>query len=140
MARNVKRIRVVGGWLLALLLAGCSVAVQPASRQQLVENLGPIVELEKRAALLTKSVEVLASIGKIREIDAQALKESLDVYFVYHRAATVLLAEGRINAYKSHVAQAGKELDSVEVRLLDLARRSAGEDEAEKGRARIMEF
>jgi hypothetical protein len=105
-----------------------------------VENLGPIVKLEERASLLTKGIEALASHGQIGQEDAEALKESFDVYFVYHRAATVFLVEGRIDAYKSHVALAGKELDAMEMRLVNLARRSGDDEPAAKQRMRILEF
>lgn len=137
--RKRNKLAVAGGWLLAPLLAGCSVT-QPALRERLVGNLGPIVKLEERAKEMSQNVEMLALLGKIERHDAQALKENYDVYYVHHEAAAVYLAQGRLEAYRSHVELAEKELDAMELRLKGLIPSSAEEPRAEKPGGSVVEL
>lgn len=109
---------------LGTVLIGCSYqgAGNPLpARDSIVENLAPIVALEQRANRVMLSLQKLAVFGAIGDGEVKNLKEHYDVYYVHHKAAAVLLAEGDIENYHSHVRLAVKELDSMEMKMRTLA-------------------
>jgi hypothetical protein len=106
-------------FLFTVFVAGCS-PIREVSRDRLVENLGPILEVEERANRAMRGIEKLALLGEITDTDMKKLKEHYDVYYVHHKAASVFLAEGNIRSYESHVGLAKKELDSMEEKIRTL--------------------
>lgn len=109
---------------LGTVLLGCSyqsAGNTPPARDRIVENLAPIVGLEQRANRVMLTLQKLAVLGAIGDGDVKNLKEHYDVYYVHHKAAAVLLAEGDIENYHSHVRLAVKELDSMEMKMRTLA-------------------
>jgi hypothetical protein len=100
-------------------LAGCA-PLGEVSRDRLVANLPPILEVEERANRAMRGIEKLALLGEITDKDMKQLKEHYDVYYVHHKAASVFLAEGNIRSYESHVGLAKKELDSMEEKIRTL--------------------
>ncbi len=110
-------------WFLppGLLLSGC-LSAQPVPRQQIVDNLKPIVEIETRANRITLVIQKLAMLGELKKTDQRALKEHFDVYYIHHKAAAVFLAQGDLVGYESHINAADKELDGIESKLRLLAR------------------
>jgi uncharacterized protein YcfL len=105
--------------ILALVVIGCS-QVRPVTRNQLVENLAPIVEIEGRSSDLTMLYQRLKLIGWIKDEDSRALKEHYDVYYIYHKGAVVSLAQGDVETCKSLVRLADQELKSIETKLKSL--------------------
>lgn len=112
-----------------LLAFGCaqnnSSSQEPASRQEVVKNLEPIVEVEERSRVLTTAMQQLPYLVEIRTEDAKKLKEHYDVYYVHHNAATISLAQGNFNAYRGHLKVASAELDSIEAKLKTIIKNSS---------------
>ena len=98
------------------LLSGCA-QVNPAPRDQLVENLAPIRKIEAEASKLTFVYQKLAVSGFVNNVDQEKIREYYDVYYIYHKAAAVSLAEGDVESYKSYVDLAGEELDRIEAKM-----------------------
>jgi hypothetical protein len=121
--------------LLPLLAVGCAtqthrdMAQQPVARQQVVDNLEPIVKVEERVRKLTRVMQHLPLVVNVKAEDAKKLKEHYDLYSIYHTAATISLAEGNFQAYKSHLQVASRELDSLEARLHTVVNNGAAESE-----------
>ncbi len=111
---KLNRVALVLG--LGLLFTGCS-TIGPISRDQIAENLAPILEVENRVNRAMSGVQMLGSVGEISDKDAEKLKAHYDVYFVYYHAANVYLAGGDIESYKSHIEMAKKELVAREAIL-----------------------
>ena len=101
---------------LGLLFTGCS-TIGPISRDQIAENLAPILEVENRVNRAMSGVQMLGSVGEISDKDAEKLKAHYDVYSVYYHAANVYLAGGDIESYISHIEMAKKELAAIEAML-----------------------
>ncbi len=116
--------------ILLTLVGGCrqasSASREPVSRAKVVENLSPIVDMEKRGIELTLAMQKLPLVATVSPEDARAIKEYYDVYYVYHNAAATSLAEGDMQAYRNHVRAGSKELDSLEAKLKDVLKRSSG--------------
>lgn len=102
--------------VICLLLGGCS-QIDPAPRDQLVENLAPIREIEQEATKLTFVYQKLAVNGLVNDEDKKKIREHYDVYYIYHQAAAVSLARGNVESYKSYVDLAGEELDRIEAKM-----------------------
>jgi hypothetical protein len=119
---------VLPGILFPLLIFGCaqtqSASREPVSREEIVQNLNPIVKVEERGRKLTMVMQQLPLVVDINEEDVQKLKEHYDVYYVYHNAATISLAEGKFQAYRDHLKVASHELDSIEQRLKNVVEKS----------------
>jgi hypothetical protein len=111
-------------FFLTAFFAGCT-PVGEISRNQLVENLAPILEVEQRANRAMRGIEKLAVLGEMRDNDMKELKEHYDVYYVHHKAASVFLAQGNFHSYESHVGLAKKELDSMEQKIKTLVKLSS---------------
>jgi hypothetical protein len=118
---TIRKNLILSGILFPLLALGCaqtnSSSREPASREQVVENLEPIVKVEERGRMLTMAMQKLPQLMEIRTEDVQKLKEHYDVYYVHHNAATISLAQGNIDSYQGHLKVASAELDSIEERL-----------------------
>ncbi len=96
---KLNRVALVLG--LGLLFTGCS-TIGPISRDQIAENLAPILEVENRVSRAMSGVQMLGSVGEISDKDAEKLKSHYDIYSVYYHAANVYLAVGDIESYISH--------------------------------------
>ncbi len=77
--------------VLSALVAGCAQANfasrEPVSREKVVENLNPIVDMEKRGLQLTLALQDLPLAVDVAPEDARVLKEAYDVYYVYLNVA-----------------------------------------------------
>ena len=128
MKMPAQKIRVLPGILFPLLMFGCAqtqpVSREPVSRDEIVQNLNPIVKVEERGRKLTMVMQQLPLVVDINDEDVQKLKEHYDVYYVYHNAATISLAEGKFEAYRDHLKVASNELDSIEQKLRNVAEKS----------------
>ncbi len=111
---KLNRVAIALG--LGLLFTGCS-PIGPISRDQLAENLAPILEVENWVNRAMSGVQMLGSVGEISDKDAEKLKAHYDVYSVYYHAANVYLAGGDIESYIAHIQMAKQELDTMEVIL-----------------------
>jgi hypothetical protein len=115
------------------IAAGCTKAHpasrEPLPREKVVENLSPIVDMEKRGIQLTLAMRNLPLVASVSPEDARTLKEAYDVYYVYHNAAATSLAEGDLQAYRNHVQAGSRELDSLEAKLKDILKGSSGGSE-----------
>lgn len=111
--RNLVLLLVLAGGL-----AACS-QVQPISRDQIVANLTPILNIEKRADRVKYYTQVLGFTGGNADERGEKLKAHYDIYYVYYMAATFNLARGNIEAYLADVKLAGVELDAMETILKD---------------------
>jgi len=106
--------------VLAMGLAACSqVQVEPISRDQLVENIDPILNMEKRIDQVMYYAKMLGSLGGLSQGKSSELKTHLDIYYVYYLASNVQLAKGNMFAYQAHLELAEKELDVMESILKD---------------------
>jgi len=106
--------------VLAMGLAACSqVQVEPISRDQLVENIDPILNMEKRIDQVMYYAKMLGSLGGLSQGKSSELKTHLDIYYVYYLASNVQLAKGNMTSYQAHLELAEKELDVMESILKD---------------------
>lgn len=130
----MKRSHLLIALFLPALAAGCtqlsSPSREPVSREKVVENLSPILDMEQRGTQLTIAMQKLPLVAQLSPEDARALKEHYDVYYVYHSAAATSLAEGDFEAYRNHVRIGLKELDSIEATLKDVLKKSSGDPHA----------
>ena len=80
------------------LYAGCvnGQGVSGASREQVVNHLHPILEVEERASQSLLQIQQLGVLGQLE-------KEHYDAYSIHHGAAAIYLAQGDISNYESHV-------------------------------------
>ena len=101
-----------------------SSAREPAPREQVVQNLEPIVKVEERGRMLTMAIQELPNLVEIKTEDAQKIKEHYDVYYVHHNAATISLAQGDIGLYRGHLKVASAELDSIEQKVKTIIKNS----------------
>lgn len=122
MARRVCAVcRNAATLIIVYFLSGCA-QIDPAPRDQVVENLAPIREIEAEATQLTFVYQKLAVNGLVNNVDQEKIREYYDVYYIYHKAAAVSLARGDVDSYKSYVDLAGKELDRIESKMKFLVR------------------
>ena len=106
--------------VLAMGMAACSqVQVVPISRDQLVENIDPILKMEKRIDQVMYYAKMLGSLGGLSQGKSSELKTHLDIYYVYYLASNVQLAKGNMTSYQAHLELAEKELDVMESILKD---------------------
>ena len=106
--------------VLAMGMAACSqVQVVPISRDQLVENIDPILKMEKRIDQVMYYAKMLGSLGGLSQGKSSELKTHLDIYYVYYLASNVQLAKGNMVSYQAHLKLAEKELDVMESILKD---------------------
>jgi len=106
--------------VLAMGLAACSqVQVKPIPRDQLVENIAPILNMEKRLDQVMYYTKMLGSLGGLSQGKSTELKRHLDIYYVYYLASNVQLAKGNMNSFEAHLKLAEKELDVMESILKD---------------------
>ena len=106
--------------VLAMGMAACSqVQVEPISRDQLVENIDPILKMEKRIDQVMYYAKMLGSLGGLSQGKSSELKTHLDIYYVYYLASNVQLAKGNMVSYQAHLKLAEKELDVMESILKD---------------------
>ena len=106
--------------VLAMGMAACSqVQVVPISRDQLVENIDPILKMEKRIDQVMYYAKMLGSLGGLSQGKSSELKTHLDIYYVYYLASNVQLAKGNMISYQAHLELAEKELDVMESILKD---------------------
>ena len=97
---------------------------EPASREEVVQNLEPIVKVEERGRMLTMAIQELPNLVEIKAEEALKIKEHYDVYYVHHNAATISLAQGDIDLYRGHLKIASAELDSIEQNLKTIIKNS----------------
>jgi hypothetical protein len=123
---NLPAYVLIGSFSLAL---GCAQtdpsSTKPSTRGTIVENLEPMMKMEERGAKLVMVMEHLPRIANITADDARRLREHYNVYYVYHGAATVSLAEGKLKAYRDHIQVASQELDSLEAKMRDMVEKSS---------------
>ncbi len=116
----MKKLGLTLSLILALGLGACSqVQVQPIARDQLVENIAPILKMEKRLDQVMYYTKMLGSLGGLSQGKSKELKSHLDIYYVYYLASNVQLARGNMIAYQAHLELAEKELDVMESILKD---------------------
>ncbi len=94
-------------------LAACS-AVGPFPRDQLAENIVPILEIEERFDQVKNSIQILGSLGRINGAILKKMKGHSDIYYVYYWASAVHLAGGDVESYLAHVKLAEEELEALE--------------------------
>lgn len=104
---------------LAFVLAGC--APVHFSRETIADNIAPVVALERRVDWITQESRAKHQFGILSREVIEALKEALDIYYVFYLAASVKLAEGRLDTYRELLSMAAREVDRME-RLIREAR------------------
>jgi hypothetical protein len=115
---KMKTMKLALSLILTLGLAACS-SMQPISRDQLAQNIDPILKMEKRLDQVMYYTKMLGSMGGLTQVKSKELKQHLDVYYVYYLASNVQLAKGDMDAFQAHVALAERELDVMEKILKD---------------------
>lgn len=121
-----RKIRPAGLSVIFVFLAACS-TTGPIQREQLVNNLGPVLQIEEQARNLAQEQQMLRFSGWLGEEGNRQFKNHYDVYYVYHAAAISHLAYGEIPLYIECVHLAQSELDAMR-KILDLTREKAGEE------------
>jgi len=102
--------------ILATGVMACS-QIDVAPPNQLIANIAPILNVEKRADLIMYYVKVLDSMGGMSKERSEELKAHYDVYYVYYLASNVHLAGGKTESYLAHLKLAEGELDAIETIL-----------------------
>ena len=115
--------------LLPILAYGCAqtaaTAKDSAPRQEIVQHMNPIVQVEQRQEKLVSVMQQLPLVVRINKDEAKKLKQYYDIYYVHHAAAAVYLADGDFKSYQKHLDLASKELDSMEAMLKKVAKEHA---------------
>ncbi|HZD39937.1 MAG TPA: hypothetical protein VE131_04400 [Terriglobales bacterium] len=115
------RKTVLPALLLPIVAFGCAQTAatgrDPVSRQEIVEHMKPIVQVEQRQQKLVTVMQQLPLMVRLDKEDAKKLKEFYDIYYVHHAAATIYLADGDFKSYQRHLDVASKELDALEATL-----------------------
>jgi hypothetical protein len=124
------QMRLMGGVIAAAFaasLAACAATSQqkpPADREAINREMPLVTEYEGRRNEVKKAVNMLAMNGLFDASSGQAVKESLDIEYVYYEASIISLARGEMDEYRDYVALAEKELDraksAVTARVQDL--------------------
>lgn len=91
-----------------------SPAPQIASRDELVKALPAVVEVEKRAEVVRNKLQILAFTGAMPQSIAEEIKGLYDVYYVWHKAATLALSRGDFAQYEKFLEAARVELNKME--------------------------
>jgi len=104
--------------VLASGLAACA-QIQPIPRDQLAENIDPILKMERRLDQVMYYTKMLGTVGGLTQGKSKELKKHLDIYYVYYLASNVQLASGDMIAFQKHVALAERELENMETLLKD---------------------
>ncbi len=116
----MKNLGLAVSLVLAMGLAACSqVLLKPISRDQLVDNIAPILKMEKRLDQVMYYTKMLGSLGGLSQGKSSELKNHLDIYYVYYLASNVQLAKGNMISYQAHLKLAENELDVMESILKD---------------------
>lgn len=101
------------GLALAFVLAGCGPVY--FSRETVVDNIATVVALEKRVGWIAQESRAKYRLGILSREVAEALKETLDIYYVFYLAASVNLAEGKLDTYHELLSMAAREVDHMEM-------------------------
>lgn len=105
---------------LSLLSAGglqaCS-QIPMISRDKLTANLTPILKVEERADEVKANTQILGIAGQITTKKIEELKTHFDVYYVHYLAASVFLARGSMEDFRTQIKRAETELDAMEAIL-----------------------
>ncbi len=123
---------------LVIGLTACSNTIKdPLPRRQVIANITPILDMEKRFNNLSYYTKMLGSVGSIPKEKSDALQNHYDVYYVYYITSNTQLAGGNIDASLAHVKLANRELDSVE-KILEsiMSDKTDKEQEKEAGKDR----
>ncbi len=100
---------------LVIGLTACSNTIKdPLPRRQVIANITPILDMEKRFNNLSYYTKMLGSVGSIPKEKSDTLQNHYDVYYVYYITSNTQLAGGNIDASLAHDKLANRELDSVE--------------------------
>lgn len=112
-------------------LAACS-QMKPIAPEDLAQNLGPILKIEKRLDQVKYYSQMLGKLGGMDDEKADDLKAHHDIYYVYYVAANVQLAKGDMEAYLAHIKLAERELDFMETIVKDRLTRLAESESRKK--------
>ncbi len=118
----MKVMRLGLSLVLASGLAACTqigTGISPIPRDQLAENIAPILDMEKRLDQVMYYNKMLVSLGGLSQSKSRELKKHLDVYYVYYLASNIQLARGNMESYQAHIELAKIELDTMESILKD---------------------
>jgi len=116
----MKNLGLAVSLVFAMGLAACSqVRLEPIPRDQLADNIAPILKMEKRLDQVMYYTKMLGSLGGLSQGKSTQLKSHLDIYYVYYLASNVQLAKGNMVSYQAHLKLAEKELDVMESILKD---------------------
>ncbi len=111
----MRTAKLIAALVLVIGLTACSnTIIDPLPRNQVVANMDPILDMEKRFNNLSYYTKMLGSVGSIPKDKSDALQDHYDVYYVYYITSNTQLAGGNIGASLAHVKLANRELDSVE--------------------------
>ncbi len=105
-------IKTLIGLALALIFAGC--APSYISRQTVVDNIAPVLDLEKRVDRISQETKYQVRLGILSREGLKVLKGLLDIYYVYYLAANVSLAKGDIGSYQEFILMAAEEVKQME--------------------------
>jgi hypothetical protein len=108
--------------------------MKPIAPQDLAQNLGPILKIEKRLDQVKYYSQMLGNLGGMNDERADDLKAHHDIYYVYYVAANVQLARGDMEAYVAHVKLAEQELDFMEAIVKDRLTRLAESESRKKSK------
>ena len=98
---------------LCAVMAGCAPVY--FSRETVVDNIATVVALEKRVDWIAQQSRAKYRLGILSREVAEALKETLDIYYVFYLAASVNLAEGKLDTYHELLSMAAREVDHMEM-------------------------
>ena len=96
-------------------LSACAPSVTQLSRQDLLEHLAPMRDLEMRYEELQSSASVVALLG-INAVDGEEenLKDHLDLYWTHYYAAHVSIANEDLENYSRHLQLSDFEMQAME--------------------------
>lgn len=96
-------------------ITACAPATIKLTRQDLIQRLAPMRELESRFEELEISASVAMSLGiSAEDYAVEAVRDHLDLYWLHINAANVAIANKEVERYEKHLQLSEVEINAIE--------------------------
>lgn len=96
-------------------ITACAPATIKLTRQDLIQRLAPMRELESRFEELEISASVAMSLGiSAEDYEVEAVRDHVDLYWLHINAANVAIANKEVERYEKHLQLSEVEINAIE--------------------------
>ena len=96
-------------------ITACAPATIQLTRQDLIQRLAPMRELESRYEELETFASFAMSLGiSAEDYEVEAVKDHLNLYWLHINAANVAIANKEVERYEKHLQLSEVEINAVE--------------------------